>query len=60
MNEVAMNAFVVRLFTVIGIVWFTQIVLDALSVKEPAKKGIFTAVLIGGILFLVGYPFVFR
>lgn len=45
--------FLIRLFIVIGVVWFTQLVLDALSIKEPAHKAIFILVLIIGIIALV-------
>ncbi len=47
------QSFLIRLFVTIGIVWLAQVVLETLSIKEPARKLIFLAVVVVGIIFIV-------
>lgn len=47
------QAFLIRLFIAIGVIWLTQVVLDFLTIKEPARKVIFGIVVLVGVIFLV-------
>lgn len=53
-----MEAFAIRLFIAIGLIWFTQTVLEAMKVKEPARQIIFVITVLACVLFIVGYLFI--
>ncbi len=48
-----MPTFLVELFILIGVIWLTQVLLDALEIKEPAHKIIFVGVVLIGIIWLI-------
>lgn len=53
-----MEAFAIRIFIAVGLIWFVQTVLEAMKIKEPAKQIIFVVTVIACVLFIVGYLFI--
>lgn len=47
------TAFLIRLLIAIGVIWLVQLVMDTLSIKDPAKKIIFGLVVLLSVLYIV-------